>query len=85
MAATRWCRRIAQESVGQQRIDGMIEDLGRHASQQVLVSILGQADNEGNAPITGWPAPHAASSRSKQVRHRRHVPLTAPGAYGRAR
>ena len=34
---------------------------------------------------TGWPAPHAASSRSKQVRHRRHVPLTAPGAYGRAR
>jgi len=83
MAATRWCRGIAQESVGQQRIDGMIEDLGR--VQQVLVSILEQADNEGNAPITGWPAPHAASSRSKQVRHRRHVPLTAPSAYGRAR
>ena len=41
--------------------DGMIEDLGRHAFQQALVSIFKQADNQRHAPIPAWLAQHAAS------------------------
>ena len=56
--------RVAQEHVGQPRVDATIEDLGCHASQQALVSIFEQADDEAHARMTVRPVAQLAASLS---------------------
>jgi hypothetical protein len=52
--------RIAEEGVGQTRVDATIEHPRCYAFEQTLVSIFEQADNEGHARITRRPSPMLA-------------------------
>ena len=64
--------RVAQELVGQFRIDVVVEGARHGAAEQGLVSIFEQTDDEAHAPITEWPAPPHAASRTPS-RSRRFI------------